>query len=62
MSSLPNVKELTVETNASFLRSLDERASVDGHWILLTSDDQCLRGMDFRGFQKGLCLICDRGF
>ena len=62
MTALPNAKELTVETDAGFLRSLDERASADGHWVLLTEDPECLRGFDYRGHHKGLCLVCDRGF
>ena len=60
--NLTNTKVLNVQTDAAFLRSLDERAAPDKHWILLTEDASTLRGFDLRGHNKGLCLILDQGF
>ena len=60
--TLSNAKELTVNTEAGFLRTLDERAAHDKHWILLTEDPETLRRFEYPGHHKGLCLVIDRGF
>ncbi len=52
---------LTLTTGPQLLRSLDQRNANDRHEVLVTGDPHVMRGLDFRGGAKGICLILDRG-
>jgi hypothetical protein len=52
---------LTMETGPQFLRNLEQRTNDDCHEVLITADSHVMRGVDFRGGAKGICLILDQG-
>lgn len=53
---------MTLSCHPSTLRELDIRPSTTGHRVLIASDVRVMRGFDYLGGHKGLCLVVDKGF
>jgi len=60
--AVPRAEYVNVDTDASSLRNLDERLPVGTFRILLCSSEERMRGVDYRGNEKGLTLVIDCGF
>ena len=53
---------VTFETPPALLRELRAKPSATSHHILIATDVGVMRGFDYLGGHKGLCLIIDKGF
>ena len=49
-------------SEATELRRLDVRPNSTSHKVLVATESQVMRGFDYLGGHKGICLIVDRGF
>ena len=55
-------EKVDMNTDAASLRHLELWANEQYHRVLVAETPDVLRGLDYRGRHKGICLILDRGF
>ena len=49
------------DMDSASLRRLDEKTTGDYYRVLLATCPESIRGVDYRGRARGICLILDKG-
>jgi len=62
LSQIGDSQRVTQAADPAQLRRLNIRPNATSHKVLVATESQVMRGFDYLGGHKGICLIIDQGF